>query len=63
MSVSKKMSGKIIKLYVFLVFLGFEPFLLSNSEAEWRLVVSTPQVLVYLAGTVNLVVELEFTES
>ena len=57
------MSGKLIKIHVFLVFLGFEPFLLSNSEAEWRLVVSTPQVLVYLAGTVNLVVELEFTES
>ena len=54
------MSGKLIKMHVFL---GFEPFLLSNSEAEWRVVVSTPQVLVYLAGTVNLVVELEFTES
>ena len=31
LSVSKKMSGNLIKLHVFL---GFEPFFLSNSEAE-----------------------------
>ena len=36
-----KISGKLIKLRVFL---SFEPFLLSNSEAEWREVVPTTQV-------------------
>ena len=53
LSVSKKISGKLIKLPVFL---GFEPFLLSNSEAEWREVVRTPQVYVSAAGTINLAV-------
>ena len=37
----QKISGKLIKMHVFL---GFEPFLLSNSEAEWRDVVPAPQM-------------------
>ena len=41
LSVSKKMSGILIKLNVFRC---FEPFLLSNSESGWRVVVPTPQV-------------------
>ena len=43
LSVRKKISGKLIKLHVFL---DFEHFLLSNSEAGagWREIVPTPQV-------------------
>ena len=47
------MGGKLIKMHVFL---GFEPFLLSNSEAEWREVVPIPQVYVNAVGTINLAV-------
>ena len=42
------MSGKLIKMQVSL---GFEPFLLSKSEAERRVVVPTPRVYVQMAGT------------
>ena len=52
-SVSKKISGNLIKLPVFL---GFEPFLLSNSESEWREVVSTPLVWVQMLGTIDVAV-------
>ena len=38
------------------VFLGFEPFLLSNSEKEWREVVPTPKVETHIAGTVDMAV-------
>ena len=48
-ALAKKMSRNLIKLQVFL---GFEPFLLSNSEAEWIVVVPTPQVQVQLIGTI-----------
>ena len=41
LSVSKKMSGKIIKMHVFLC---FEPFLTSNSDAERKVVVPKPQM-------------------
>ena len=41
LTVSKKMSRKIKKMHVFL---GFERFLLSNMEAEGRVVDPTPQV-------------------
>ena len=37
----KKIEQKTIKLNVFL---GFEPFLLSNCEAERRIIVPKPQV-------------------
>ena len=37
----KKMSGKLIKMHVFLC---FEPFLTSNSDAERRVVVPIPQM-------------------
>ena len=47
----KKISGKLIKLPVFL---GFEPFLLSNSEAEWRELVSTPLVQVHKDVTIDV---------
>ena len=40
LSVSKKMSGILIKMHLFC----FEPFLLSNSESGWRVVVPTHQV-------------------
>ena len=43
------MSWKLIKIDIFL---GFEHFLLSNSEAEWIVVVATPQVQVQLIGTI-----------
>ena len=39
--VSKNLSGKLIKVQVFL---GFEHFLLSGSEAERRIAVATPRV-------------------
>ena len=40
-ALAKKMSGKLIKMNVLL---GFEPFLLSSSEAKWRVAVPMPQV-------------------
>ena len=45
------MSEKLIKMQVFL---GFEPNLLSNSEAEWSLVVPKPKVYVEMAGTIDV---------
>ena len=47
------MSGRLIKMQVFL---GFESFLLSNSENEWREVVPTPKVEIHIAGTVDVAV-------
>ena len=38
---AKKMSGKIIKMHVFLC---FEPFITSNSDAERPVVVPKPQM-------------------
>ena len=49
------MIGKLIKMQVFL---GFEPFLLSNSEAEWIVVVPTPQVQVQMIGTIDVAVRI-----
>ena len=49
------MSGNLVKL---LVFLGFKSFLSSSSEAELRVVVPTPQLWVYMAGTIDVVVRI-----
>ena len=35
------------------VFLGFEPFLISNSERERRLAVSTPEVKIIMVGAID----------
>ena len=51
MSVSKKMSGKLIIMHVFL---GFEPYLLTSSEAECRVAVSASHFKVHMAGTVDV---------
>ena len=51
MSVSKNMSGKLIIMHVFL---GFEPYLLTSSEAECRVAVSASHFKVDMAGTVDV---------
>ena len=53
LSVSKKISGNLTKLPVFL---GFEPFSLSNSESEWKLVVPTPDSKVQKAFKIDVAV-------
>ena len=49
------MSGKLIELHVFL---AFELFLLSNSEAEWKVVVPKPQEYVQMVGTIHVAVRI-----
>ena len=51
LSVSKKMSGKLIIMHVFL---GFEPYLLTSSQAKCRVAVSTSHFKVHMAGTVEV---------
>ena len=45
------MSGKLIIMHVFL---GFEPYLLTSSEAEYRVAVSASHFKVQMAGTVDV---------
>ena len=49
------MSGNLLKMHVFL---GFEPFLSSNNEAELRVVVPSPQLYVQMAGTTDVAVRI-----
>ena len=49
------MSGALLKMHVFL---GFEPFLLSKNEAEWRVVVPSPQLYVQIAVTIDVAVRI-----
>ena len=49
------MSGKLIKMHVFL---EFEPFLCSNRETERRVVVQTPQVQEHMAATIDVAVKI-----
>ena len=49
------MSGKLINMHIFL---GFEPFLLSNCEAERKIIVPKPHVKVHMAGTIDVVVRI-----
>ena len=50
---AKKIEGETKRMHVSL---GFEPYLLSNSEAEWREVVPKTQVLNRAAGTIDVFV-------
>ena len=49
------MSGKLIKMHVFI---GFEPFLLSYSEAERIVEVPTTQVCIHMAVKLDMVVRI-----
>ena len=54
-ALAKKLGGKLIKMHVFL---GFEPILCSNREAERRVVVPKPQMLSHMAGTIDVAVRI-----
>ena len=55
LSVSKKISGNLVKLHIFL---GFENFILSNSETERKVVFPKTQVNVQMIVTIDVAVRI-----